>query len=97
MISKRLLGQAIYRRHTGRLYLLSTLARSGRGLVYVLRTVLGIIQPWQNDWASIGVKGFLAAFFMGGTPATANSDDPVSECNRCWSQSLIRPQERLRT
>jgi hypothetical protein len=97
MISKQLLGQAAYRHQTGRLELLSIFAVTGRGLVYVLRAVLGILQPEQNDWVSIGVQGVLAASFMGGTPATANSDEPISECNRCWSQLFVRHQERLKT
>jgi hypothetical protein len=101
MISQRLLGQAEYR-HYRRSYLLSVLAESGRGLVYVLRTVLGIrtFQPQGNNWASIGVLGLDVAPFMGGTPATAKangSDDPISECVRCWSRLFARPQERLRT
>lgn len=99
MISKRLLRQAEYR-HYRRSTLLSILAKHGRGWVYVLRTMLGNgnVQLRQDNWASIGVKGLLAAFFMDGIPATANSDDdPISECKRCWSQLFERPQERLRT
>ncbi|MDQ7024863.1 MAG: hypothetical protein Q9P01_00620 [Anaerolineae bacterium] len=98
MISKRLLRQAAYR-HYRRSNLLSILAEYGQGWVYVLRTVLGngSVQPQGKNWATIGVKGLLAAFFMDGTPATADSDDPISECSRCWSQLFERPQERLKT
>lgn len=102
MISKQLLGQAEYRLYR-RTYLPSLLAEIGREFGYVLRAVMlraGNLNLQHGNWESMGVLGQFASSiaFVGSEPAKANgTDDPISECNRCWSQAFRQPQERFRT